>query len=359
MDSNTTNERNVKPNPQEIDLLKLVRKIWNSRNLILKVCGIGTLIGLIINFGTPKEYTASTLVAPEGYRRSSSSGIGALAGMADIDISSSSTTERDAIYPSLYPSIANSTPFLIRLFNIKVCEQKDSIVMPLSQYLKERQKVPWWNSITSLPAKLIGRTISLFKDASDENREKTKTKIDPFWLTREEAGMARAIASRINIEVDKKKKTIKIFVTMQDPQVAATVADTVQARLKEYITEYRTSKARRLLEYAEKLRKEARAEYYEAQKRYTRYADGNQGLVKLTSRAEQAKLRNEMDLAQATYNQTEQQVQIAKAKVEKETPVYAVIQPVQIPLSPSKPRKMVILAGCIFLAGAGSISWIL
>lgn len=52
--------------------------------------------------------------------------------------------------------------------------------MPLSQYLKERQKVPWWNSITSLPAKLIGRTISLFKDASDENREKTKTKIDPF-----------------------------------------------------------------------------------------------------------------------------------------------------------------------------------
>lgn len=132
--------------------------------------------------------------------------------------------------------------------------------------------------------------------------------------------MAGAIASRINIDVDKKKKTIKIFVTMQDPLVAATVADTVQARLKEYITEYRTSKARRLLEYAEKLRKEARAEYYEAQKRYTRYADGNQGLVKLTSRAEQARLRNEMDLAQATYNQTEQQVQIAKAKVEKETP---------------------------------------
>ena len=100
---------------------------------------------------------------------------------------------------------------------------------------------------------------------------------------------------------------------MQDPQVAATVADTVQARLKEYITEYRTSKARRLLEYAEKLRKEAREEYYEAQKRYTRYADGNQGLVKLTSRAEQARLRNEMDLAQATYNQTEQQVQIGRA----------------------------------------------
>ena len=361
MNNSTINTENVElfSQGQEVDLLEITKKIFNFRKLLLKACCIGAILGIIMVFSIPKEYTANTLIAPEGYRRSSSSGISALADMADIDISSSSATERDAIYPSLYPSIVSSTPFLIQLFDIKVHEQKDSTIMPLSRYLKERQKRPWWSVITLAPSKLIGWTISLFKDTSDENREETKTKIDPFWLTREEAGMARAIASRINIEVDKKKKTIKIFVTMQDPLVAATVADTVRARLKEYITEYRTSKARRLLEYAEKLRKEAQSLYYEAQKRYTRYADGNQGLVKLTSRAEQARLRNEMDLAQATYNQTEHQVQIAKAKVEKETPVYAVIQPVQVPLCPSKPRKMVILAGCIFLAGAGSISWIL
>ena len=343
---------------QEINLLELVKKVWDSRKLILRMCGIGAVVGLVIGFSTPKEYTASTLIVPERTRRSSSSGISALVDMADIDIgTSSTTTERDAIYPSLYPSIVNSTPFLIQLFDIKVHEQKDSTIMPLSRYLKERQKRPWWSVITSAPSKLIGWTISLFSEKPEV--AKVKSKIDVFRLTREEAGMAGAISSRINIGVDKKKRTITIFVTMQDPLVAATVADTVRARLKEYITEYRTSKARRLLEYAEKLRKEARAEYYEAQKRYTRYADGNQGLVKLTSRAEQARLRNEMDLAQAIYNQTEQQVQIAKAKVEKETPVYAVIQPVQIPLSPSKPRKMVILVGCIFLAGSGSIGWIL
>ena len=359
MNNNTTNEGNIKLFPQEheIDLLVLMKKVHNSRKLILKVCGIGIFIGLIIGFSIPKEYTASTLIAPEGYRRSASSGMSALANITDIDIRSSTTTERDAIYPSLYPSIVNSTPFLIRLFDTKVHRQKDSISIPLSQYLKDHQKSPWWSIITSAPFKVVGWTMSLFSEKPKDI--KSKDIINPFRMTHEEMGMANAIASRINIGVDKKKKTITIFVTMQDPLVAATVADTVRVRLKKYITEYRTSKARRLLEYAEKLRKEARAEYYEAQKRYTRYADGNQGLVKLTSRAEQARLRNEMDLAQATYNQTEQQVQIAKAKVEKETPVYAVIQPVQIPLSPSKPRKMVILAGCIFLAGAGSISWIL
>lgn len=52
---------------------------------------------------------------------------------------------------------------------------------------------------------------------------------------------------------------------MQDPQVAAIVLDTIQSRLKTYMTEYRTSKARRILEYNEKLCREAQAEYYAAQ----------------------------------------------------------------------------------------------
>ena len=360
INSSTSNKENMTQYPwkQAWTAPEVIRKVWTFRKLIFKACGIGAVIGMIVVLGTPEEYTASTLIVPERTRRSSSSGISALVDRADIDIgTSSATTERDAIYPSLYPSIVNSTPFLIQLFDIKVHEQKDSTTIPLSRYLKERQKRPWWSVITSAPSKLIGWTISLFSEKPEV--VKKKSKIDIFRLTREEASMAGAISSRINIGVDKKKRTITIFVTMQDPLVAAMVADTVRARLKEYITEYRTSKARRLLEYTEKLRKEAQTEYYEAQKKYTRYADINQGLVKLTSRAERARLRNEMDLAQATYNQTEQQVQIAKAKVEKETPVYAVIQPVQVPLSPSKPRKMVILAGCIFLAGAGSISWLL
>ncbi|WP_294614806.1 chain-length determining protein [uncultured Bacteroides sp.] len=342
---------------QEIVWLKLVRKIQISQNIILKAFGIGTVIGLVIAFGTPKEYTASTLIVPEGYGRSASSGMSALADMAGVDISSSSIMGRDAIYPSLYPAIVNSTPFLVRLFNVKVHEQKDSTAIPLSQYLKERQKTPWWSVITSAPFRLANWTMAIFREKPKV--KKVKKQIDIFQLTHEEAGMAGTIASRITVGVDKKKRVITLFVTMQDPLVAATVADTVRVHLKEYITEYRTGKARRSLEYAEKFRKAAQNVYHEAQEKYTRYADVNQGLVKLASRAEQARLRNEMELALAAYNRAELQVQAAKARVKKETPVYAVIQPVQVPLAPSKPNKVFILAGCIFLAGAGSIGWIL
>lgn len=53
---------------QKIDWLELFRKICASRRLLLKVCGIGAVVGLIIALSIPKEYTASTLVAHEGTR---------------------------------------------------------------------------------------------------------------------------------------------------------------------------------------------------------------------------------------------------------------------------------------------------
>lgn len=338
-----------------------VQKIWNSKKMILRVCTIGAAIGLIISFGTPKEYTAKIFIAPENTRRSSSSSIDALGSITGFN--SSSSDDRDAIYPSLYPVIINSTPFLIRLFDIKVCEQKDSTTITLNQYLKERQKRPWWNVITSVPSKLVSSIMSLFKRKPEAEKRRYKSdsnsRINLFQLTREEAGIVGAIASRINVGVDREKRTITLFVTMQDPLVAATVVDTVSVYLREYITEYRTSKARRILKYNEELCKEAQAAYYAAQDKYTRYADANQSLTMLTSRTELTGLRNEMNLAYTTFNQTVQQVQAAKARVEKVTPVYAVIQPAIVPLAPSKPRKLLIIAACILLSGAGSIGWVL
>lgn len=304
-----------------------IKKVWSCRKLIFKTCGISAIIGLIIGFSTPKEYTAQIFIAPESTVRRPSSGINALTVMAGV--SSNSSADRDAIYPSLYPQIIKSTPFLRGLSEIKVHTQRDTAAITLSRYLKERQKLPWW-SISSI-----------------------------FQLTQEKASMAGAIASRINVGVDKKKRTITLFATMQDPLVAATVVDTISVHLRKYITEYRTNKARKILKYYEELCQEAQVEYYTAQEKYTLYADANQDLVMLTSRAELARLRNEMNLAYNTYTQMKLQVQAAQAKVEKVTPVYAVIQPVVVPLTPSKPRKMLILTGCILLGAAGSIGWIL
>ena len=65
-----------------------------------------------------------------------------------------------------------------------------------------------------------------------------------------------------------------------------------------------------------------------------------------------------MTLAYNLYNQTAQQLQLAKAKVQENTPVYTVVQAATVPLRASKPSKPMILIGFVFLAGVASVGWI-
>lgn len=113
------------------------------------------------------------------------------------------------------------------------------------------------------------------------------------------------------------------------------------------------------MEYAQKLNDEARDEYYKAQQRYADYTDKNQGLILRSAQTERDRLQNESSLAFNLYNQTAQQLQMAKAKVQQTTPVYTVVQPATVPLRPSKPSKVLILVGFVFLAVVAASAWIL
>ena len=158
---------------------------------------------------------------------------------------------------------------------------------------------------------------------------------------------------------DKKTGVTTLTVTMQDPLISAALTDTVMHCLQNYITDYRTNKARHDLAFTEKLFNEAQENYYEAQQKYARFMDGNQNIIMQSFRTEQERLQNEMNLAYGVFTQVSQQLQLAKAKVQEITPVYTVVQPATVPLRPAKPNKIMILIGFVFLAGVGSIGWIL
>lgn len=340
---------------QEIDLLELAKKLWSSRRTLFMWGGIGALVGLVIAFSIPKEYTTTIKLSPEltgsgGFKGN----LDALASMAGINRSSSS--QSDAVYPDLYPDVVSSVPFAIELFDVKVLHKDGTNPVTVREYLTEETSAPWWSAILSLPGKAIGGIMSLFK--SDEDTE-GDGKINPFHLTPDESGIVDALNSRVQASVDSKTSVITLSATMQDPMVSAMLADTVATKLREYITDYRTEKARNDLEYAQKLNEEARDEYHKAQQRYAEYVDRNQGIVLRSANTETERLQNEASLAFNLYNQTATQLQMAKAQVQQTTPVYTVVQPATVPLRASKPSKMLILVGCIFLAVVAASAWVL
>lgn len=338
---------------QEIDLIELAQKVWANRKTVFKSCGIAALLGIIVAVSIPKEYSTSVTLAPETSAKTNTGGMGALAAMAGINLNNSSG--QDALSPELYPDIVSSTPFLIDLFDVKVTSQDGNIKKTLYAYLDEDQKSPWWGMIISAPFKLLGWGISLFKDAPDEK----SSQLNPFELTMEQARIADDLSDRITVSVDKKSGVTTLSVLMQDPLISASLTDTVMRNLQNYITDYRTNKARHDLAFTEKLYKEAKENYSIAQQKYAHYADGNLNVVMQSFRAEQERLQNEVTLAYGVYNQVAQQLQMSKAKVQEITPVYTVVQPATVPLKPAKPNKIMILIGFIFLAGVGSVGWIL
>lgn len=343
----------VAPEEQEIDLIELAQKVWAERKLVLKVCGIAAVIGLIVAFSIPKEYTTSVTLAPESGGKSSAGGVSALAAMAGISLGSSSGD--DALSPQLYPDIVSSTPFLIELFDVRVKDQAEKIDTTLYAYLSEHQRGPWWSAVISAPFKLLGWTMSLFKDKEEEGEKK----LDPFRLTPQESGVANALSQRLSVTIDKKTGITTIAVTMQDPLISAALTDTVMHRLQNYITAYRTNKARHDLAFTEKLYAEAQANYEAVQQKYANFSDNNQNVILQSVLVERERLQNEVSLAYGVYSQVSQQLQMAKAKVQEITPVYTVVQPATVPLRAAKPNKMMILVGFVFLAGAGCVGWIL
>ena len=337
---------------KEIDLLELAAKLWAQRKklIIWSVCG--AIIGLVVAFSIPREYTTNVKLAPEANDSKVSGGsLGALASMAGLGTSSGGS---DAVYPQLYPDVVSSVPFVTSLFDVVVPLSEDGGDITVRQYAEEDLRSPWWSAIMGAPFKLIG----LLRGGDDEKDAEGK-KVDNFQLSKDEDKLVETINRRISASVDQKTSVVTISVNMQDPLVSAVLADTVVSRLQEYVTAYRTNKARKDLEYAETLNEEAKADYYKAQQKYAEYVDRNQGLAFQSAKITSDRLENEASLAFNLYNQTAQQVQKAKAKVQETTPVYAIISPATVPVKPTSPRKPLILVGFTFLAFVACAAWIL
>lgn len=199
MDEGKIQKSPQKPEEQEIDLIELAQKVWAERKKLYKVCGIAAVIGLIVGFSIPKEYSTEVTLAPESASKMNAGSMGALAAMAGINLGGS--VGEDALSPELYPDIVKSTPFLLELFDVRVKDQKGKIDTTLYAYLDKYQRSSWMGAVMSAPFKALGWTLSLFKDKP----EKKEGKIDPFHLTLDEAKVADALSKRILVTIDKKQ----------------------------------------------------------------------------------------------------------------------------------------------------------
>lgn len=335
----------------EIDWMDILRRIYTIRKTLYKAAGVGVVLGIIIALSIPKQYTVTVTLSPEMGGDTKGGGLASLA--SSFLGGAATSSSNDALNVTLAPDIVASTPFILELFDTRVQTLDGELDTTLVAYLDE-QRTPWWGYIKAAPGMAIGAIKSLFAEEAD-----TASVLNPFQLTKKESEKVEGLRKILTADVDNKTAMTTISVTLQDPKVTAIVADSVVGKLQQYIIDYRIKKAKEDCAYLEQLYKERQQEYYEAQSKYAHYFDTNRNIAFQSVRAEQERLQNDMNLAYQVYSQVAQQLQVARAKIQEEKPVFAVVEPATIPLEPSGTSKRVIFMGIILLTVCCTGAWIL
>ena len=346
-------QQNIESQEQnQIDFQKVFECLKKHKKLYIKVLPIVFVVACIIMISLPNKYTCEVLLAPELSTRRSTASISALAQQVGLKMGSGTLGNTEALYPTLYPDLINSSDFKVSLFNVPVHKKDSARIMTYYDYLKNEQKSPWWS-------KAIGGTIKVIVGLFKERKPEENVKVNPFRLTKEQANIVKVLDKKVVCDVDKKTMVITIDVMDQDPVICATMADTVKNRLQNFITDYRTSKARVDLEYNKKIAAETKARYEKARRLYAEFADANQDVILESVRQKQTDLENEMQLQFNAYQQVAAQLLAAEAKVQQETPAFTTLQSATVPVKKTGPSRAKMCLVFLFLAFLGTTAYIL
>lgn len=323
-------------------ILPMLQKQW-------KMYAIGTvgvvLFSLAFVFTLPRYYTCKIMLAPE-----SSEGSGALGSLMSSFGLGNMDKSDDAISPMLYPDLMKSRDFIVSLFPVQITTKDGRISTSYYEYLLKHCPGAWYQN-------LIGALTESLKDKEADGHAAIKTAgtsyPEFFILTREQDEIAQAIGGKIKYDYDKKTGVVSVTVTDQDPLVCALIADTVSHRLQDFIMDYRTKKARNDLEYSEKLFASTKAEYEEAYAAFAAATDANWDLVNETVKAQITKLENDKNIKYQAFSTVNQKLQMAKAKLQEDTPVITEVQKASVPIKPAGPKRLFITLGLLLLVYGG------
>ena len=342
-------EKNVEAvEESSIDWQDLLSKGWRGKKVIITVTVVFMFLGLISALTMTRIYTSKVTLVPELGKSTSSSlsSLSSMLGLGGMTMGSSA----DAYHVTVYPEVVASTPFVAKMFDMRVTDPKKGIDTTLIGYLTRERF-----SIGNVIGYVTKPIFSLFSNKEEETKG---NELNLFHLTKEQDRIVKTMNKAIQVDVDKKTGETTIQVTMDNPVIAATVADTVCKHLREYIVEYRTRKAREDLENYKKIADESYQRYLKASKAYAYYQDHNRGLILNAVISEGSRLSNELQIASQLYQQMKLQAEMARGKVIDEKPVFAIIQPATVPLLPQNSRAKVLLIWT-FVGFILSCAWVL
>lgn len=325
-----------------IDLVALFVQLWNARKFILKGVASSFLLGVVIALVSPVKFSASTSFTPQISDKNSKSGsLSAVAALAGVNLSN--TANSAEISPMLYEKIAKSIPFRIELLDTQITTSSGQQMSLQAYYLDNKNSL-----ITFL--KLVKKyTIGLPRLLFSLNEEETTNDLPFIYLDEEAFSLVESLDDKFKVTVNDKEGFINITSLDKDPLVTTQITNFVTQRLQKLVIEKRIEKAKNELEYTQTQFKKKNKEFEEIQDRLAAFKDRNQNISTASFLSQLQRLESEYTIALSVVRELATQVEQTKLQVNKDTPIFTVIEPVTIPSIRSEPKRSLIVLIWSFL----------
>lgn len=335
-----------------IDLVEIYNLLKAKKRVFYMVLPIAFALSCLLIFPEPRYYKSNVVLAPEMSGEDVAGGLASVASQFGVNLSGASN---DAIYPLLYPEVVESNKFIVGLLDVNVKTIDGTINTDYYTYMSKYQKNNWLLS----PFKKIFSTIgSLFIKKDSVSNQNSKMKMNSFMMSKKDYELVELLKQKIICNVDKKTEVITISVTDQDPLISATMADSVSTHLQQFITKYRTTKARIDVEHYQKLANEAKVAYDKSVRIYSTYCDTNQDVMLQSFISKRDEMENEMQLKFNTYSAICTQLETMRAKLQEKTPAFTTLQSASVPVKPAGPKRVFFVIGMTLLTFIVTALWL-
>jgi len=342
----------IQPKPvadDEIDLLALVKTLWNGRRIVVLSVLTGIILGVVVAMLSPKEYTATTVIVPQLAEGQSKLGsLGGLAALAGINIDVPVGADMS---PMAYPQIVISTPFQLELMNTPLYFEEYSMPISFFDYYTKYSKTSVLGTISKYTIGLPGVIIQAIRGKSKELSLPDGESNLPLLLTKDQISVQKLIKEIVSLEMNAKDGYITLTCKMPEALAAAQLAKKAQELLQRFVIEFKIAKVQANLDFIQGRYNEVKTDFEKEQLSLALLTDRNKNFTSGLPQIEFSRVQTRYTIAFGVFQELAKQLEQAKIQVKKETPVFTIVQPATVPFEKSKPKKPMIVAIWLFLGG--------
>ena len=332
----------------EIDLISLLKTVFSARRFVLRTTTLFAIIGIVVAILSPVSYTASSTFMPQLSEGRSSSSLGGLASLAGINLSAVMGGQPQEISPTLYPQITKSIPYRLSLLNEPVGPND----MSLRAYILENASGK--SILSTIKKYTIGLPGLLFSGSNSVN-ENTESSL--LTILVEDRGLLSYLDDILTIEVDEKEGLVSIYAELEDRVVAARLAQAATDLLQLNVIAFKSQYARNNLDFIERQFEFKREEFEKIQDSIAIFKDQNLNITSTLYQNQLTRLESKFTVISSVFQELAGQVEQAKIQVNKDTPIFTIIEPVSVPLERTKPKRSLIVVIWAFFGGALALGW--